>query len=117
MTSFAFASVFPWYPIVLSITAVLFAFSTMISWSYYGEQCWQRLFGAQSVIIYKAGFLLFTWAGAVFSASSVMDFGDLMILGMAFPNILGVVMLSGKIKRELDTYLEMLGSGQFERHG
>jgi AGCS family alanine or glycine:cation symporter len=116
MTSFAFATVFPWYPIVLSITALLFAFSTMISWSYYGEQCWERLFGSQSVILYKAGFLCFTWAGAVFSASSVMDFGDLMILGMAFPNIAGVLMLSSKVKRDLDTYLEMLRSGQFQRH-
>jgi len=113
MTSYAFASVLPWYPIVLSITAVLFAFSTMISWSYYGEQCWTYLFGQGSVMVYKAIFLLFCWAGAVFNATSVIDFGDLMILGMAFPNIMGVVLLSGTIQAELKRYLERLKQGEF----
>ena len=113
MTAYAFASVFPWYPAILSISAVLFAFSTMISWSYYGEQCWEYLFGKSSVMIYKIMFLLFCWAGAVFNAASVIDFGDLMILGMAFPNILGVVMLSGAIRADLDRYLEKLRNGEF----
>ena len=113
MTSYAFASVFPWYPIILSITAVLFAFSTMISWSYYGEQCWGYLFGKGSVMVYKGIFLLFCWAGAVFNASSVIDFGDLMILGMAFPNILGLILLSGTIRSELNRYLDKLRKGEF----
>jgi len=117
MTSWAFESVFPWFPKVLSLTALLFAFSTMISWSYYGEQCWARLFGEGSLLLYKAIFLFFTWAGAVFSAQAVIDFGDLMILGMAFPNILGVALLSGKIKTDLDVYMQKLKSGAFARHG
>ena len=116
MTAFAFATVFPWYPVVLSITAVLFAFSTMISWSYYGEKCWEHLFGAGSVLIYKLIFLFFCWAGAVFNAASVLDFGDLMILGMAFPNVLGVVLLAGPLKKDLDTYLARLDAGEFPRH-
>ncbi len=116
MTSFAFATVYPWFPIILSITAVLFAFSTMISWSYYGEQCWVHLFGTGSVIVFKFLFLGATWAGAVFSATSVIDFGDLMILGMAFPNILGVVLLSSRLKVDLDGYLAKLRSGEFTRH-
>jgi AGCS family alanine or glycine:cation symporter len=116
MTSYAFSTVFSWYPIVLSVTAVLFAFSTMISWSYYGERCWERLFGHDSVMVYKLLFLAFTWAGAVFSANSVVDFGDLMILGMAFPNIAGVVILTPKLKRELDKYIEKLRAGHFRRH-
>ena len=115
MTSFAFATVFPWFPVVLSITAVLFAFSTMISWSYYGEQCWAQLFGLRSIMAYKLIFLVCVWLGAIFQAQAVLDFGDLMILGMAFPNITGVVMLSGKIKLELDGYLQRLRSGQFAR--
>ena len=115
MTAFAFATVFPWYPIVLSITAVLFAFSTMISWSYYGEKCWEHLFGEKSVFLYKLLFLFFCWAGAVFNAASVLEFGDLMILGMAFPNILGVVLLSGPLKKDLDAYMERLKSGEFPR--
>jgi AGCS family alanine or glycine:cation symporter len=116
MTAWAFGTVLPWYPVVLSITALLFAFSTMISWSYYGEQCWEHLFGHRSVLVYKALFVFATWAGAVFSANSVIDFGDLMILGMAFPNIAGVLLLSGKLKADLDVYLEKLRDGEFQRH-
>lgn len=116
MTAWAFGTVFSWYPVVLSVTAVLFAFSTMISWSYYGERCWEHLFGEGSTLVYKLLFLGFTWAGAVFDAASVVEFGDLMILGMAFPNILGVVMLSGKLKLDLDLYMQRLRDGVFVRH-
>ena len=112
MTSYAFETVFPWFKYVLSLTAVLFAFSTMISWSYYGQQCWERLFGERSVLAYQGIFLLFAWAGAIFSATAVLNFGDLMILGMAFPNIVGVVWLSGRVKAELDDYLARLASGE-----
>ena len=113
MTAYAFATVFPWFPVVLSITAVLFAFSTMISWSYYGEKCWEYLFGEGSVVIYKLIFLFFCWAGAVFNAASVLEFGDLMILGMAFPNILGVLFLVGPLKKDLEKYLARLKAGEF----
>ena len=115
MTSSAFASVLPWFPVVLSVTATLFAFSTMISWSYYGEQCWARLFGVGSIRIYQLIFLLFVWAGAVFQAKAVVDFGDMMILGMAFPNLIGVVLLSGKIKADLDDYWRRLRAGELPR--
>jgi AGCS family alanine or glycine:cation symporter len=117
MTSTAFASVLPWFPVVLSFTAVLFAFSTMISWSYYGEQCWARLFGLRSILAYKAIFLLFAWTGALFQAKAVVDFGDMMILGMAFPNLVGVLLLSGRVKRDLDDYWRRLRAGAFPRYG
>ncbi len=116
MTSWAFATVFPWFPIVLSVTAVLFAFSTMISWSYYGEQCWAQLFGVRSIIGYKVIFLAFVWLGAIFQARAVIDFGDMMILGMAFPNLIGVFLLSGKIRADLDTYMRKLRAGEFPRY-
>jgi AGCS family alanine or glycine:cation symporter len=116
MTSWAFATVFPWFPVVLSFTAILFAFSTMISWSYYGQQCWIRLFGGRSVLVYQVLFLAFVWLGSIFKASAVVDFGDMMILGMAFPNIVGVVMLSGVVKRELDSYLGRLKAGEMVRY-
>jgi AGCS family alanine or glycine:cation symporter len=112
MTSFAFATVLPWFPIVLSLTAIAFAFSTMVSWSYYGENCWVMLFGVRSVLLYKLIFLLFTWGGAIFAAEAVVEFGDLMILGMAFPNIAGVLLLSGKIKVDLDDYMARLKAGE-----
>jgi AGCS family alanine or glycine:cation symporter len=116
MTSWAFASVFPWFPVVLSFIAVLFAFSTMISWSYYGEQCWAHLFGVRSILAYKLLFLLFAWGGAIFAANAVIAFGDAMILGMAFPNLVGVVLLSGRIKADLDAYMVRLRAGEFPRY-
>jgi len=117
MTATAFATVFPWFPKVLTIVAVLFAFSTMISWSYYGERSWKHLFGEDSILAYQVVFLAFTFAGVVFrDATVVLDFGDLMILGMAFPNIAGVILLAPVVKAELDRYLERLAAGEFHRH-
>jgi AGCS family alanine or glycine:cation symporter len=115
MTSWAFATVFPWFPILLSFTASLFAFSTMISWSYYGEQCWARLFGVKSILAFKGVFLIFAVLGTLFEAKAVIDFGDMMILGMAFPNLLGALMLSGVVKRELDSYWGRLRDGSIVR--
>ncbi|HJO21990.1 MAG: alanine/glycine:cation symporter family protein [Myxococcota bacterium] len=115
MTSSAFATVLPWFPALLSVTATLFAFSTMISWSYYGEQCWAQLFGVGSIRIYQLIFLVFVWAGAVFQAKAVVDFGDMMILGMAFPNLVGVILLSGKVKADLDDYWRRLQAGELPR--
>jgi len=117
MTSWAFATVFPWFPILLSLTAMLFAFSTMISWSYYGEQCWAYLFGVRSILVYKLVFLLFTWLGAVFEPKAVLDFGDMMILGMAFPNLFGLLLLSGRLRADLDSYWRRLRAGEFPRYG
>jgi len=116
MTSWAFATVFPWFPVLLSFIAFLFAFSTMISWSYYGEQCWAYLFGVRSILLYKTIFLVFTWLGAIFEATAVTDFGDMMILGMAFPNLVGVILLSGQIKADLDVYWRKLRAGEFPRY-
>jgi AGCS family alanine or glycine:cation symporter len=116
MTSAAFATVFPWFPTLLSVIATLFAFSTMISWSYYGEQCWARLFGVRSILIYQGIFLLFTWAGAIFEATAVVNFGDMMILGMAFPNLVGVALLSGRVRQDLDRYWSTLRTGGFPRY-
>ncbi len=115
MTSFAFESVFPWFPVVLSVTAVLFAYSTMISWSYYGERAWESLFGERRTILFKLLFLSFTWLGAIFPLASVVEFSDLMLLGMAFPNLAGVVLLSGFVRRDLDDYVMRLRSGAFRR--
>jgi AGCS family alanine or glycine:cation symporter len=114
MTASAFATVFPWFPRVLMVIAVLFAFSTMISWSYYGERSWIFLFGNRSLLAYQLLFLAFTFGGVVFqNAQVVLNFGDLMILGMAFPNIAGVVLLVPIVKADLDRYLTRLRAGEF----
>lgn len=90
--------------LLLSGAVVLFAFSTMISWSYYGERCWSFLFGKDQTQPYRYIFCIFVWVGCVASLDNVVDFSDLMILSMAFPNILGVILLSGKVKEQLDEY-------------
>ncbi|MFW5876791.1 MAG: alanine/glycine:cation symporter family protein [Myxococcota bacterium] len=112
MTSRAFASVIPWFAPVLALAVLLFAFSTMISWSYYGERCWAFLFGAQTSMIYRSIFLCFVVLGAVLELGSVITFSDLMILGMAFPNILGAVLLSNRVGVALDRYWRHYRSGR-----
>ena len=114
LTSAAFETVISWFPYILSIAVILFAFSTMISWSYYGERCWSFLFGANSSMIYRVIFLFFVFLGSVSSLSNVLDFSDLMILSMAFPNILGAVLLSGKIRAALISYWDRLEAGEFD---
>lgn len=116
MTSQAFGSVISWFPLVLSFAVVMFAFSTMISWSYYGERCTVFLFGPKAVIPYKLVFLAFVFFGSVFKLGNVLDFSDLMILGMAFPNILGMLFLTGKVKTALDDYWGRYQSGQMKSH-
>jgi alanine or glycine:cation symporter, AGCS family len=118
LTAYAFATVFPWFPKLLTAIALLFAFSTMISWSYYGERAWTYLWGERSILIYQMAFLAFTFGGVIFqNADVILDFGDLMLLGMAFPNIAGVVLLSGIIKADLDRYKARLAAGEFEVRG
>ncbi len=114
LTASAFARVFPDFPKVLTLIALLFAFSTMISWSYYGERAWVFLFGERSLLLYQITFLGFTFGGVIFqNAGVVLDFGDLMLLGMAFPNILGVVLLSDVIAADLARYRARLAAGEF----
>ena len=114
LTSRAFGEHFTWFPYILSVAVMLFAYSTMISWSYYGERCWCYLFGDRSTRVYQSLFLAFTFLGSIITAANVLDFGDLMILGMAFPNMLGVFLLSGKVKADLDAYWAKYKAGEFK---
>ncbi|MCB9785587.1 MAG: alanine:cation symporter family protein [Deltaproteobacteria bacterium] len=116
LTSQAFGSVLTWFPYLLSVAVFLFAYSTMISWSYYGERCWVWLFGDGSTMAYRVVFLIFVFLGSQITATNILDFSDLMILGMGFPNILGVVLLSGKVRRALDEYTGRLRSGEIRAH-
>ena len=87
----------------------------MISWSYYGERCTTYLFGEWASLPYKILFLFCVVFGAVFKLGNVLDFSDLMVLGMAFPNILGLFLLSGKVKQRLDDYWGRLQSGEMKQ--
>jgi AGCS family alanine or glycine:cation symporter len=116
LTAVAFGSVISWFPKVLAVCVLLFAYSTMISWSYYGERCFTYLFGEKSSLVYKILFLIMIYVGAVSSMKSALVFSDLMILGMAFPNIIGLLALSGRVKKDLDHYLAKLRAGEFKTY-
>lgn len=110
LTSGAFESVISWFPYVLTVAVILFAFSTQISWSYYGYQSWAYLFGRnkRTEYTYKIIFCLFVIVGASASLSSVIGFSDAMIFGMMVPNMVGIVLLAPKVKTELKRYLEAI---------
>lgn len=115
LTSVAFGSAISWFPTILSLSVVLFAFSTMIAWSYYGERCWTYLFGESSTMAYKIIFVIFVVLGSLTSASNILDFSDLLILAMAFPNFIGLYVLHGKVREALASYLAKLKSGELDR--
>ncbi len=110
LTSGAFESVISWFPYVLTVAVVLFAFSTMISWSYYGYQGWAYLFGRtkKTEYVYKIMFCIFVVIGAAASLGSVIDFSDAMIFAMMVPNMVGLVILAPKVKEELNKYLAVI---------
>jgi AGCS family alanine or glycine:cation symporter len=115
LTSVAFGSVISWFPIILSVSVVLFAYSTMISWSYYGERCWTYVFGERFSMIYRLIFVAFIVLASVVSAGNILDFSDLLLLAMAFPNIIALYLLQGKIASALKEYLVKLRSGELDR--
>ncbi|MFK7927899.1 MAG: alanine:cation symporter family protein [Myxococcota bacterium] len=115
MTSAAFeAGGLPGAKYILAGAVTLFAFSTMISWSYYGERAATWLLGDKASLPYKILFLLCVALGPVLTLDNVIAFSDLMILGMAFPNILGLYLLSNKVGKALKAYLGKLGRGEFD---
>ena len=107
LTSMAFDSVIPHFSYVLTIAIVLFAFSTMISWSYYGLQSWKYLFGKGKTadMVYKVLFLLFVVIGAAATLDAVIKFSDAMILALVFPNMIGLFFLFPKVRQEMKRYL------------
>ncbi len=116
LTSMAMDTQLNGFKYVLSVAVALFAYSTMISWSYYGERCWSYLFGDNTGMVYRVIFLVFVFLGSVVTATNVLDFSDLMILGMAFPNIVGLVLLSGKVRNDLQEYWQKYTNGEFVEH-
>jgi len=114
LTSVAFDSAIPYFSIVLTFAVVLFAISTMISWSYYGLQSWKFLFGKGKVsdVTYKVLFLVFLVIGSASSLGAVIYFSDAMIFAMAFPNIIGLVLLSPKVRDELKKYFNAIKIGK-----
>ncbi len=110
ITAKAFAQYIPYSNVFLTIAVVLFAVSTMISWSYYGLQSWKFLFGRgkKADLIYKLLFLTFIVIGAAASMGSIWAFSDAMIFAMIFPNMIGLFFLFPVVKEQLNRYLEAI---------
>ncbi len=112
LTSKAFAKDIYWFPYILAISAILFAFSTMISWSYYGLKSWTYLFGKSKTKenIFKIIFCSFVIVGSSLNLGSVIDLSDSMIFLMSLFNIVGVYLLISKVKEELNDYKRIKSS-------
>jgi len=126
LTSAAFETVFPWFPYVLIAAIFFFAYSTMISWSYYGIQSFDFLIGNRLDDRFKKsnwarnGFIFILLLCVIIGASSqlmvVINFLDMMMLTMAFPNILGLIFMSSEVRKDLNLYLQKLRTGHFQKN-
>jgi AGCS family alanine or glycine:cation symporter len=117
LTSAAFGASISWFPYVLAIAVVLFAFSTMISWSYYGLKAWTYLFGEGKTteLVFKLIFCVFVVIGAAASLGPVIDFSDAAIFAMAVVNIFALYFLMKVVRKELAAYAAKLKSGEIKR--
>ena len=117
LTSMAFESVIPFFPYVLAVVIVLFAFSTMISWSYYGQKSWNYLFGEgdKRTRTYQLIFCIFIVIGSSMNMTSIINFTDAMMIGMAVPNMIGIYLLTPQIIRDLKEYCIKYKVGIFRK--
>ncbi|MGF1551624.1 MAG: alanine/glycine:cation symporter family protein [Paracoccaceae bacterium] len=117
LTSAAYAQVFSWFPALLAVAVVLFAFSTMLSWSYYGLKAWTYLLGEGPIkeVIFKIIFCLFIVIGAAASLGPVIDFSDSMLFSMAVVNVIALYLLMPIVRAELERYVAKLKAGEFTR--
>ena len=117
MASAAFKLQLSWFPIPLAFAGTLFAFSTMIAWSYYGLKGWTYLFGegATGQTVYKVAFCVFVVLGCTVSLGPILDISDALVFLICVPNVLGLYFLAPAVKRELDGYMARLASGEIKK--
>ena len=110
MTSAAFKRHIVWFPYPLAFAAVLFALSTMISWSYYGLKGWSYLFGENPIghMIYKCLYCFFVFLGPLISLKPILDISDALVFLICIPNILGLYILAPVVKEEMISYFERI---------
>lgn len=110
LTSSAFESVIPWFPYVLTVVIILFAYSTMVSWSYYGLAGWVYLFGdkTSTKLIYNLIFCVFVMLGCAIKLDAVLDFSDSMVFAMALANIIAIVIMAPVVKEEIRAYWQRM---------
>ncbi|MBI81975.1 MAG: alanine glycine permease [Planctomycetaceae bacterium] len=122
VTAQAFGSVVSWFPLLLTLCVTLFAYSTMISWCYYGERGWIYLMdhfggaGLRTVVVFRIIFVVFVVIGAVNNLTNVLAFSDIMILSMAFPNIVGSIVLAPLVLERLRDYWGRYTSGEMKAY-
>jgi alanine or glycine:cation symporter, AGCS family len=114
ITAAAFSTLHPFFSVALTIAAVIFAYSTVISWSYYGEKGWQYLFGKNTIKIYRLLYVFAIVLGPVLTLGAVIDFSDMMLLSLAIPNIIGMFFISGKVRAMAVDYVKDYKSGKFK---
>ena len=121
LTQAAFAGTISWFPAVLAVCIILFAYSTMISWCYYAERGWIYIFdhfakgfGFKTLPLFRMIFVGFIVVGAVSSLKDVLDFSDMMLFSMAFPNILGSVILVPTVFKLMQDYVKRFKAGEFK---
>ncbi len=114
ITSTAFGSVVSWFPTILGFAIFMFAFSTMISWAYYGERAWVYIFGLKTSIIYKLIFLSFIVIATIVDTGTMVDFSSILFLALAIPNIFGLLIMSGDVRQMLTEYMKKLKSGELD---
>jgi AGCS family alanine or glycine:cation symporter len=114
LTSAAFEKVVSWFPPVLSLVVLLFAYSTLISWSYYGLAGCIYLFGPSRKvrICFNTIYCLFAIVGCTTSLAAILDFSDAMVFAMAFANLIGLFVFAPSLRRELDRYWAALSEGR-----
>jgi AGCS family alanine or glycine:cation symporter len=118
MTSAAFERQISWFPVPLAFGALLFAFSTMISWSYYGLKGWTYLFGEGQTgqTIYKLIFCAFVALGCMVQLGPILDISDALVFLICVPNILGLYFLAPIVKAEMISYMARLESGEIKKY-
>ncbi len=118
MTSAAFQREFSWFPVPLAFAALLFAFSTMISWSYYGLKGWTYLFGESDSgqTVYKLIFCAFVALGCIVELGPILDISDALVFLICVPNILGLYFLAPIVKREMESYFARIDSGEIKKY-
>ncbi|MGF1523477.1 MAG: alanine/glycine:cation symporter family protein [Leptolyngbyaceae cyanobacterium] len=116
LVAMAFGSTVAGFPVVLTVAVCLFAFSTIISWAYYGEQCWRYLTGDRFLLAYRFLYVGATFVGSVTQPTAVLAFSDMMLFAIALPNLLGCLILSNQVAESLQAYWQRLIAGKMLPH-
>lgn len=115
LTLLALSGELAWTRYLLALVVVAFAFSTVITWSYYGERCARELLGPRASLPYRILFVAFVFVGSQVQAGNAKNLSDTLLLGLALPNVLGLYFLLPRVRGELDGYLARLRRGDFDR--